>query len=73
MKNTQDLRRRLLVLWGKIDKGDVSPAEVRVQVSMARTILDSLKVEIAAAHLAGQADFVPVAFEDAPRIARRTQ
>jgi hypothetical protein len=41
----------MLMLWSKFEKGEVSAIEARVQIGLARTIIDTLKVEIAAAHL----------------------
>lgn len=49
--STADLRAKMLDLWERVDRGEISAQDVRVHVSLARTILDSLKVEIAAAHV----------------------
>jgi hypothetical protein len=42
----------MLTLWKNFDNGKLSTADARVHIGFARTVLDSLKVEIAAAHLA---------------------
>ena len=65
LQNTNDLRNKLIALWQQVDKGTVSASEVRVHINLARAILDSLKVEIAAAHLATRnIPAVPVQFVD---------
>lgn len=53
--STSDLRRRMLTLWDQFDKGKITAGEARVQIGFARTILETLKVEIAAAHLGATA------------------
>ena len=52
--DTGDIREKMLALWKKIDQGKISHTEARVHIGIARTILDTLKVEIAAAHLQEQ-------------------
>jgi hypothetical protein len=51
MKTTNDLRNKLLRLWEKFDNGELDAAEARVHIGFARSALDTLKVEIAAASL----------------------
>lgn len=51
MKDTGDIRAKLLEIWGQVDAKQMSLAEARVHISLARAVLDTLKVEIAAAHL----------------------
>ncbi len=51
MKDTEALRSKMLKLWETFDQGKLTATEARVHIGMARTILDTLKVEIAAAHL----------------------
>ena len=54
MKDTGDLRAKLLEIWKAIDEKKMSSSEARLHISMARAVLDTLKVEMAAAHLAQQ-------------------
>jgi hypothetical protein len=49
--DTGDIREKMLTLWRKMDQGKLTHAEARVHIGIARTVLDTLKVEIAAAHL----------------------
>jgi hypothetical protein len=49
--DTGDVREKMLALWKKLDQGKISHTEARVHIGFARTVLDTLKVEIAAAHL----------------------
>jgi hypothetical protein len=51
MKDTAALRQKMLEIWDKIETGEVTAQEARVHIGIARTVLDTLKVEIAAAHL----------------------
>jgi len=51
MKDTADLRKKVLALWGKFDDGKLTATEARTHIGFARTLLDAVKVEIAAAHL----------------------
>lgn len=51
LTDTGDIREKMLALWKKVDQGKISHMEARVHIGIARTILDTLKVEIAAAHL----------------------
>jgi hypothetical protein len=52
MKSTTDIRNKLLDMWDKYEKGEVDAMTARVHIGFARATLDTLKVEIAAAHLA---------------------
>jgi len=51
MNDTSQLRSKLLGLWNDFDEGKLDAAEARVHIGFARATLDTLKVEIAAAHL----------------------
>jgi hypothetical protein len=52
LKDTADIRAKLLEIWKQIDEKKISSSEARLHISVARAILDTLKVEMAAAHLA---------------------
>jgi hypothetical protein len=52
LKDTADIRAKLLDVWKQIDEKTISSSEARLHISVARAILDTLKVEMAAAHLA---------------------
>jgi hypothetical protein len=54
LKDTADIRVKLLEIWKQIDEKKISSSEARLHISVARAILDTLKVEMAAAHLAQQ-------------------
>lgn len=49
--DTAGLRSKLLNLWSDMENGKISPQEARTHIGFARATLDTLKVEIAAAHL----------------------
>lgn len=51
MDDTAQLRTKLLSLWADMERGKISPQEARTHIGFARAALDTLKVEIAAAHL----------------------
>lgn len=51
MDDTGAIRKKILGLWTQFDNGKITAGEARVHIGFARTILDSLKVDIAAAHL----------------------
>jgi hypothetical protein len=51
IKNTADIRAKLLEVWRLVDEKKISLSEARVHVATARAVLDSIKVEIAMAHL----------------------
>lgn len=54
IQNTADIRAKLLDVWRRIDDKTISSSEARQHIAVARAILDTLKVEMAAAHLAQQ-------------------
>jgi len=54
IKDTADLRLKLLEIWKQIENKKISSSEARLQISVARAILDTLKVEMTAAHLTQQ-------------------
>jgi hypothetical protein len=49
--DTADVRRRMIELWEQVYDGTISGVQARIHIGIARTVLESLKVEIAAAHL----------------------
>jgi len=51
IKSTADIRKKLLEVWRLVDEKKMSLSEARVHIQMARGLLDSIKVEIAMAHL----------------------
>ena len=59
MRDTADIRAKMLDLWVKVDTGKISAAELRLHLGIARVILDTLKVEMMAAHLS-QTSIPPV-------------
>jgi hypothetical protein len=54
LKETSDIRIKLLEIWKQIDEKKISSSEARLHIAVARAILDTLKVEMAAAHLTQQ-------------------
>jgi len=54
LRDTADIRAKLLDIWKQIDEKKISSSEARLHISVARALLDTLKVEMAAAHLAQQ-------------------
>jgi hypothetical protein len=61
IKDTADMRARLLRIWKQIEAKEISAAEARLQIGVARAILETIKVEIAAAHLStAQIPAIPV-------------
>jgi hypothetical protein len=61
MHDTADIRDKMLKLWKLLDENKVSATQVRLHIGIARTILETLKVEMAAAHLnKAHIDAVPV-------------
>jgi len=52
MKDTAEIRAKMLHIWKLVEARQISTTEARLHISLARTILETLKVEIAAAHLA---------------------
>lgn len=67
INDTAALRNKILAIWTKVDKGTMPPAEARIHIGLARTVLDTLKVEIAAAHLKGNQLPAPVELSSKPR------
>ena len=58
IKDTQDIRDRMNKVLERIEAKTISASEAKLQISVCRTMLDSLKVDIAAAHLAHMPDSV---------------
>jgi hypothetical protein len=52
IRDTGDIRAKLLMIWKQIDEKKISAGEARLHISMARAVLETLKVEMAAVHLA---------------------
>lgn len=65
IKTTADIRHKLLEIWKLVDAKKISASEARLHISLARAVLETLKVEITAAHLA-QADIPSVSVGRAP-------
>jgi hypothetical protein len=62
IRDTADIRSKLLAIWKQIDEKKISASEARLHISVARAILETLKVEMAAVHLAqSQIPSVPIA------------
>ena len=51
LKDTADIRDKMLRIWELVEQKKISATEARMHISLARVILETLKVEIAAAHL----------------------
>lgn len=51
LRDTADIREKLLRVWKQVDEKKISLGDARLQISLARAVLETLKVEIAAAHL----------------------
>ena len=62
MKDTADIRAKLLAVWKLVDEKKITTQEARLHIGLARAVLDTLKVEIAAAHLTQQ-QIPPVGIE----------
>ena len=71
---TSDIRAKILHVWKLVDERKISHPEARLQMGLARTVLETLKVEIAAAHLA-RVDVppIPVRYPLIPTAKRQTQ
>lgn len=54
IRTTADIRQKLLDVWKLVDNKQISAGEARLHISLARAVLETMKVEIAAAHLAQQ-------------------
>jgi hypothetical protein len=50
IKDTAHVRQKLLEIWRLVEKKEMSASEARFHISRARAVLETLKVEIAAAH-----------------------
>lgn len=50
-RDTAQIRQKMLEIWRRVDEKTISTSEARLHIGIARTILDTLKVDIAAAHL----------------------
>lgn len=67
LKDTADIRAKLLQVWKLVDEKKISSSEARLHISLARAVLETLKVEIAAAHLAQtQIPSVPIVGSHSP-------
>lgn len=51
LKDTADIRAKILDVWRQVDQKKMSASEARLHMGLARVVLETLKVEIAAAHL----------------------
>lgn len=51
LRDTADIRNKLLQVWKLVDEKKISAGEARLHISLARAVLETLKVEIAASHL----------------------
>ena len=65
-KDTAEIRKKMLQLWKLVDDKKITTSEARLHIGIARTILETLKVEIAAAHL-NQANIPSVPIIDVDR------
>ena len=52
VKDTADIRAKMLEIWALVEQKKMTASEARMHMGLARVILETLKVEIAAAHLA---------------------
>jgi hypothetical protein len=52
IKDTQDIRDKLLQVWALVDQKKISATEARLHISLARAVVETLKVECTFAHLA---------------------
>jgi len=51
LKDTADIRAKILAVWKAVDEKKMTVTEARLHMGLARTILETLRVEIMAAHL----------------------
>ena len=58
--DSEDVREKMIKLWQSFEQGKISPTEARAHIGFARTVIDTMKVEIAAAHLLGATTIQPV-------------
>lgn len=68
IKDTAAIRAKLLTIWQQIDEKSITSSEARLHISVARAILDTLKVEMMAAHLA-QSQIPPVSLGSSKAVA----
>ena len=59
VKSTADIREKMLQIWKQIDEKKITAAEARLHMQAARVILETVRIEIMAAHLA-RTDIPPV-------------
>ena len=69
--NTVQLRDAMIDLYGQIDKDEISSKKARLKLSAAGRIIDTIKIEIAAASLGRQ--FSGVAFSENGRVPALTE
>lgn len=67
LQTTADLRTAMVALFHDVEAGQISNSTARARVLVAKVIIDTLKVEIAAANLGRQ--FSAVSFDETERIA----
>ena len=61
MHDTADIRAKMLRLWKLLDDNKITATQLRLHIGVARVILETLKVEMAAAHLnKSNIDAVPI-------------
>jgi hypothetical protein len=75
VKDTADIRAKLLEIWKLIDAKQISASEARLHISLARAVLETMKIEIAYAHLT-QTQIPPMPISGrlpAPTTSRREQ
>jgi hypothetical protein len=51
LRDTADIRAKILNVWKLVDEKKITVTEARLHMGLARTILETLRVEIMAAHL----------------------
>jgi hypothetical protein len=59
LKDTLDIRLKLTEIWRLVDAKQISATEARLHISLARAVLETMKVEIAFQHL-NQTQIPPV-------------
>lgn len=71
LKTTEDLREAMIKLYADIEAGRITNGQARTRAYVAKTIIDTLKVEIAAAALGKTVDAVSFAAADRrPKVRR---
>jgi len=71
VKDTQDIRDKMVMLLALVEQKKISASQARLQMGVARVIIDTLKVEIAAAHLAQEKIPTVSLSREMPRIISR--